>query len=165
MQKSYQTPRLLLVELSEDHSAFIRELVNTEGWLRFIGERNIHDDAAAKAYIRKIQDNPAVTYWVVKHLEDETPIGVVTLIRREYLDHHDIGFAFLPAWSGQGYAFEAARQVLNDIRKETAHRIVLATTLRDNVSSIRLLQKLGFRFEREIEVEQEKLQLYLLAQE
>jgi RimJ/RimL family protein N-acetyltransferase len=154
------TERLTLQPLSAADSSFIRELVNTEGWLTFIGDRNVHTDADATAYIKKITDNAALAYWTV-HLRDSgIPIAIITFIKRDYLPHHDIGFALLPAYASKGYAYEAAQAVLTHLQNNNALDTLLATTLPDNVLSIKLLQKLGLRFEREIEVEGKRLLVY-----
>lgn len=141
----------------EDH-AFLRTLVNTPGWIRFIGERNVHDEAAAVAYTQRILSADNIRYWVVR--EGGAPIGVVTLIKRDYLPHWDIGFAFLPEAGGRGLALEAARVVLREALRDPAHRRILATTVPDNERSMRLLEKLGLRQEGEIEVEGERLLLF-----
>ncbi|MFT3681444.1 MAG: GNAT family N-acetyltransferase [Ferruginibacter sp.] len=152
------TARLYISLLSDDDHAFITELVNTKGWIEFIGDRNIHTTEAALAYINKINSNPNITYWVVRLGNNNVPIGVVSFIKRDYLDSPDIGFAFLPQYAGHGYAFEAASAVLSSVTKENPR--ILATTIPHNVNSIKLLKKLGFSFEKEIEAENEKLHVY-----
>jgi [ribosomal protein S5]-alanine N-acetyltransferase len=160
MQNNLATERLQLQTLTIDECAFIHELVNTPGWLRFIGDRNVHSEADAVKYIHKILQTPNLFYWVVRKKEDQTAIGIITFIKRNYLDHFDIGFAFLPAFNGQGYAFEAANAVYTMVRKESAHQTVLATTIPQNVQSIKLLTKLGLQFAQAIEVENETLHVY-----
>lgn len=44
-------------------------------------------------------------------------IGLVTLIKRDYLDFNDIGFAFLPTYFSNGYAYEATKTVLENLSK------------------------------------------------
>jgi RimJ/RimL family protein N-acetyltransferase len=158
MQDIFSTERLQLGPLHEGHATFIRKLLNTEGWIRFIGDRNIHSENDAQAYIQKILGNPNVNYWVAQLKENNIDIGIVTFIRRDYLDHPDIGFAFLPQYAGKGYAYEASKEVLNALLKSRA--TIYATTIPENNSSIQLLEKLGLQFEKEIEVENEKLFLY-----
>jgi len=155
------TARLLLEPLSESDSEFIIELLNTEGWIKFIGNRNIHSIADAIAYIQKINGNKNITYWTVK-LKDtkNSQIGLVTLIKRDYLEHNDIGFAFLPQFYAKGYAYEAANAVLSYLSKNKLATNILAETLPENTSSIKLLEKLGLRFEKEMEIENETLHIY-----
>lgn len=160
MQTNYKTERLLLRALTLADAPFIFELVNTTGWIKFIGDRNVHTNEDAERYIQKILSNPDVSYQVVTLHEEQTAVGIVTLIKRNYLEYHDIGFAFLPAYAGQGYAFEASSAVLADLFKSNQHHTILATTLKENFSSIQLLHKLGFSFSKEITNENDTLQLY-----
>jgi RimJ/RimL family protein N-acetyltransferase len=165
MQTNFQTKRLLLRTLTTADAAFIFELVNTAAWIKFIGERNVKNLDDAGNYIQKIIGNPGVEYRVVTLQNRETAVGIITLIKRNYLEHHDIGFAFLPEFAGQGYAFEAANAVLTNLLKLKEHTTILATTLSENISSIQLLKKLGFVFNKEIINEQDTLQLYSITQE
>jgi len=154
------TGRLLLQPLAETDFAFIQELLNTEGWIKFIGNRNIHSKEDAVAYIKKIADNPAIHYWTVRTKEDQQPIGLVTLIQRDYLDQPDIGFAFLPAAAGKGYAYEAAKALLDHVLLDDAVTAIHAVILPDNISSIRLTKKLGLTFDRLVNIEEEELHIY-----
>ncbi|MGN6163711.1 MAG: GNAT family N-acetyltransferase [Flavisolibacter sp.] len=163
MQATIATNRLLLEPLSSNDKRFILELVNSKGWLAHIGDRKIYSLEHAATYIQKINGNPDITYWVVKLKENATSIGIVTFIKREYLKHHDIGFAFLPAFTNHGYAFEATKEVLSYISGNAEHSHILATTLPGNKDSIRLLEKLGLQLSKEIEVGDEKLHLYGMA--
>src|SRR5438309_2242312 len=112
------TERLLVNPLTVTDAKFILELVNTEGWITFIGNRNITSEAEAGAYIQKILANPDTSYWVVKLQENGDAIGIVTYIKRDYLEHPDIGFAFLPTIAKTGYAYEAKQAVLHKLIKE-----------------------------------------------
>ena len=57
MYKQLETDRLLIRPIAASDSGFILELVNSAGWLQFIGDRNIRNTEDAKNYIRKIIDN------------------------------------------------------------------------------------------------------------
>jgi RimJ/RimL family protein N-acetyltransferase len=133
MQINYKTERLFLRELTAADNAFIFE---------FIGDRNIKTSEDADKYIQKIIANADVNYRVVILQKNDTAIGLVTCIKRNYLNHSDIGFAFLPVYNKQGYAFEATREVLNDLLKSGQHTTVLATTIPDNsFMSLLLIKK------------------------
>ena len=157
---STTTQRLSIERLALHNNKFIRELVNTEGWIQFIGNRSIYSDMNATTYIQKIIDNPNLNYWVVQLKDTKTEIGLITFIKRDYLDHHDIGFAFLPNFQHHGYAYEASHAILDSILAKDNCTHVLATTIPENTKSIALLKKLGLSFEKEIEPNNVKLWVY-----
>jgi len=142
------TKRLNISPLDSVHSAFIFELVNSPGWKEFIGERNVNSIQDAEIYIINILANDNIKYHVISIKSKDIPIGIVTFIKRDYLDHHDIGFAFLPQYSGHGYAHEASKYILELYKSN--HPIILATTKPDNLKSIKLLEKLGFLYSHDI---------------
>jgi len=160
MLNNYTTPRLFLKELSIHDAEFILELVNMPEWKKFIGDRNINNTEEAKKYIQKIIDNPAFKYWVVKITDRQIPIGIITFIKRDYLDYYDIGFSFLSEYTGRGYAYEASEVVLRDLLKDPAYSRILAITMKENINSIKLLEKLGFLFENQVQDANEVLELY-----
>lgn len=163
MQDSIITERLLMTPLTLNDQDFIFELVNSDGWLKFIGNRNIHSREDAKAYIEKILNNPGITYWVARLKDNNIPIGIISFIKREYLEHYDIGFALLPKFECHGYAFEGAAEVLQKVIDNPKHANILATTIPQNISSIRLLKKLGFTFYEEITVENQNVHVYAFS--
>lgn len=140
------TARLRLERLTAEDAPFILELVNEPDWLRFIGDRNVHDLTAARAYIEKgPRDMYArLGFGLYKvSLLDGTPVGMCGLIKRDGLDDVDIGFAFLARHRGRGYAHEAAAATLEHARALGLTRLVAITAL-DNGRSMQLLEKLGF---------------------
>jgi RimJ/RimL family protein N-acetyltransferase len=153
-----KTNRLKLRKLKEEDCSFIFELVNSEGWLKFIGDRNVLNENDSLKYIKNILNKDKVIYLVVT-LKDNTQIGIITLIKREHLEFYDIGFAFLPSYYNNGYAFEASNAVLNYIKNSTDFRTILATTIPKNISSIKLIEKLGLSF---YKTENQELSLYKL---
>jgi [ribosomal protein S5]-alanine N-acetyltransferase len=163
MQTHLETIRLELSPLELSDSAFIFDLLNTENWIRFIGNRNINSDEDAVNYIQKIRDNADARYKVVRLKDVSTPIGVITFIKRHYLDHWDIGFAFLPEFAKKGNAFEATKAVLDGIKEDKSHAFILATTLKDNVNSINLLEKLGLKYERDMLIGDDDLMLFSMV--
>lgn len=146
-----ETSRLVLRKLDISDASFIVELLNTPGWLRFIGDRNVKAIADAEGYIlngpvKSYNTNGFGLYIVT--LKDGTPVGMCGLIKRDALEHVDVGFAFMPQYTGKGYAFEATEATLGYARNELGLTTILAITTQDNVQSINLLKKVGLRFER-----------------
>lgn len=140
------TKRLDLALINTNDAHFIYRLMNTEGWLQFIGDRKIDGPATARKYIEQLMRKPDCNYWVVRLQSTNLPIGLISFLKRDYLEFFDIGFAFLPEYTKQGYAYEASEAVLQKIMQTSEHHTVQATTLPENERSIKLLQKLGFRF-------------------
>lgn len=143
-----QSPRLQFAALSAADAPFILELVNEPGWLQHIGDRNIHDLAAAAAYISK---GPAASHAQhgfgldrVSLAKTGEVLGICGLIQRDYLDAPDIGYAFLEAHAGQGYASEAAQAVVDHARQTLGLRKLYALTSTGNLASMRVLEKCGF---------------------
>jgi len=163
IQNSILTDRLTLEILKVNDYDFILAIVNSKGWIENIGDRNIHSKDEAIEYINKILWTENFIYWVVRIKKAKTPIGIISLIKRSYLDYFDIGFAFLPQYTNYGYAYEAAKAVLKMVSRLPDYKIILATTLSTNKSSINLLTKLGFRFEKENETENQKMHIYTNA--
>ncbi|MCD6019934.1 MAG: hypothetical protein K0S53_3055 [Bacteroidetes bacterium] len=154
------TDRLLIEPLTQGDNHFIYELVNTREWKQFIGDRNIASREEALVYIQKILGNRDISYWVVKLPQKKQSIGVITFIKRLYLEYHDIGFAFLPEYGKKGYAYEAVNSVLHNLLPGYESPKIFATTVPENENSIKLLHKLGMHFKKEIEVAEEKLHVY-----
>ncbi|HEY3644032.1 MAG TPA: GNAT family N-acetyltransferase [Gammaproteobacteria bacterium] len=143
-----ETERLLLREFVAEDAAFILELVNEPDWLRFIGDRGIHDLDAARRYIvegpRAMQARAGFSLWCVEARAGGEPLGMCGLIKRDTLEHVDIGFAFLARHRGRGYAREAAAATLAHARMLGLGRLA-AITNPENIRSIRLLEALGFQ--------------------
>jgi RimJ/RimL family protein N-acetyltransferase len=147
-----ETERLLLRRIEPADAEFILTLLNEPSFLRFIGDRNVRNVDDARGYIA---NGPADSYdrngfglYLVVRRDDGAPLGMCGLLKRETLDDVDLGFAFLPAYWGKGYAREAATATLAHARDAIGLRRVVAITSVDNEASIGLLGRLGFAFER-----------------
>jgi RimJ/RimL family protein N-acetyltransferase len=150
--------RLRLREFVPDDAPFIIELVNTRGWIENIGDRNIHTYEDA---IRYIQNGPMRSYamhgfglYLVEKKEDDAPIGMCGILRRDYLEIPDIGFAFLPEYHRMGFAYEVARATINYAREQLGIPAMSAITLAKNSSSIKLLGKLGLSFRKIVHIKE-----------
>ncbi len=163
-----ESPRLQLQPLAAADASFVLALLNTPGFLQFIGDRQVRTLPDAQAYVAKIMADENIAYWMVRRKEDGVLIGTVTFIQRDYLKYRDIGYAFLPQYSGQGYALEAVVAVLKHYLETYREPSIMATVLASNAPSIRLLQRLGLRYESDLKLDQSEerdLHLYSVARE
>jgi RimJ/RimL family protein N-acetyltransferase len=165
--KILDTARLSLRWLAPDDAAFIRRLVNEPSWLRFIGDRGVRDDDDARRYL---DQGPLAMYaamgfglYLVETRGGRTPMGLCGFVKRETLPDVDLGFAFLPEFWGRGYAREAAAATMAFGRRTLGLARVVAITAPDNQPSIRLLERLAFRFERRVRLGDDADELCLYA--
>ena len=160
-----QTERLRLRPFNLDDWEFIILLLNSEGWLKYIGDRNVKTKEQAHNYLKngslKSYEQNGFGLSMVE-TKDGKPIGMCGLIKRDYLDHPDIGFAFLPEYSSMGYGYEIACAVLVHARNDLSMTTISAITVPNNVKSIGLLEKIGLRFVKSFRTEPgaEELMLY-----
>lgn len=156
MKKIFHTERLLVREFDLTDAAFIIELLNSPGWLEYIGDRKVHTIEEAQNYMlngpMKSYESSGFGLWMVELAEDATPIGMCGLIRRDYLEHVDIGFAFLPAFTGKGYGQESALATMAYAKNMLSMNKLCAITVQQNTKSIRLLQQLGMKFSKMINI-------------
>ena len=165
--KVLETERLILRWLTADDAPFILELLNDPAWLRFIGDRGVRTINGARTYIL---NGPVSMYtklgfglYVTERKADGVPMGMCGLIKRDGLDDVDIGFAFLPEFYGQGYAEEAATAVMEYGKSTFGLKRIVGITIRDNASSIKLLEKIGLEFERVMQMPGDDEEIMLFA--
>ena len=161
-----ETERLRLRELTVDDADFIVAQLNDPDFIRHVADRGVRTTAAARDYIL---DGPVASYrrhgFGLRLVELKTarmPIGICGLIKRDVLEDIDIGFAFLPAYRRQGFAHEAAKATMAFARTLGLARVV-AIVSPDNGESIKLLDKLGFAYERRIRLADDAEELELHA--
>jgi [ribosomal protein S5]-alanine N-acetyltransferase len=150
------TARLTLRPFTTDDAAFIVELLNSPGWHRWIGDRKVRTIDDAQTYLRngpiKQQAEHGYALWAIDRRDDGTTVGMCGLVRREGLPDADIGYALLPQHERQGYAREAALATLAFAFDSAGLQSVLAITHPDNAASSRLLESIGLRFERTVQL-------------
>jgi RimJ/RimL family protein N-acetyltransferase len=145
-----ETDRLALRHLELRDAGFILELLNDPAWIQNIGDKGVRTHADAERYI---ENGPGAMYaahgfglYLTELKRGGEAVGLCGLLKRDWLEDVDIGFALLPAYRGKGYAAEAARAVLRFAEQTLNLRRVAAITSLGNESSARLLEKLGFRY-------------------
>jgi len=167
MKIIFETERLFIREFTEDDTDFIIDLLNSPGWLEFIGDRNVKNSEQASEYlkngpIKSYKENGYGLSMVVLK-ESNKPIGMCGIINRDYLENPDIGFAFLPEYEGRGYAFEAAAGTIKHAKENYQISTVLAITVPANKRSINLLEKIGLRFVKYITTPNDSEELMLFS--
>ena len=134
-----------------DDAPLLVKLLNEPSFLENIGDRGVRSVEDAHRYLR---EGPMAMYekygfglWHVA-LKDGTFIGMCGLLKRDNLPDPDVGYAFLPPFWGQGYAYEAAAGTFRQCAEKFGLKRVLGVVSEGNAGSIRVLEKLGMTFER-----------------
>jgi len=151
-----ETERLFLRKFTTDDATFMLGLLNEPSFLANIGDKGVKTVDEAVSYI---QTGPMASYqrfgfgvYLVELKESGAAIGLCGLIKRDELPDIDVGFAFLPAYWSKGYASEAASAVVDFGKRELGIQRIVAIARPDNSGSIRVLEKLGLRFDRLVDI-------------
>jgi RimJ/RimL family protein N-acetyltransferase len=162
-----ETERLNLRRMTVDAAEFILELLNDPSFIRNIGDKQVRTIADARQYIL---NGPVVSYerfglglYVVELKESGASIGICGLIKRETLADVDIGFAFLPKFRSKGYAVESAAAVKAYGLETLGLRRIVAVVNPDNDGSIRVLEKIGLKYERMVRLSGDEPEIKLYA--
>jgi RimJ/RimL family protein N-acetyltransferase len=162
-----ETERLALRKLSVKDAEFILELLNEPSFLKNIGDKGVRNQAGATQYIL---DGPMASYerfgfglYRVELKDSQTPIGICGLLKRDSLPDVDVGFAFLPKYWARGYAVESASAVMKHGRDVLGIGRIVAITAPDNQGSIKVLEKIGLKFEGLIRLSERESDVKLFA--
>lgn len=147
-----ETPRLLIRRLDATDAPFILRLVNEPSFLENIGDRGVRSLDDARAYLAK---GPFASYeqhgfglFHVSLKAGGEAIGMCGLLKRDWLDAPDVGFAFFPEFWSKGYAYESSVGVIEWGRRTFGITRVVGIVKPANMGSIRVLEKLGMTFAR-----------------
>jgi len=162
-----ETERLILRQFTLDDAEFILELLNDPSFIQNIGDRGVRSLEDAKRYI---ETGPASSYarfgfglYLVQLKETGESIGMCGLIKRDTLEDVDIGYAFLPKFWSKGYAVESALAVRDYGRNIIGLQRLVAVTDPANEGSMRVLEKIGLKFEKMIRLSADDIELKLFA--
>jgi len=150
-EQTLQTKRLRLRWFAPGDAELLLAVWNDPAFVRNVGDRGIRTleqagDALASGPLKLYAEHGYGPYRVAL-ADDDEPIGLCGLFKREYLDDPDIGFAVLPDFCGQGFAYEAAIAVMDHARHGLGLGRVTAIVSPGNTRSVALIEKLGLRFE------------------
>ncbi|VAW34719.1 Acetyltransferase, GNAT family [hydrothermal vent metagenome] len=160
-----KSKRLLLKATSINDAVFLVELLNTPKWLKYIGDRGVKTTQDSEDYITtkirpQIEKLGYGNYTVVRKT-DGVKVGTCGLYDREGLEGVDIGFAFLPEYEKQGYAYESSKKLLEVGFSNFSIKLVNAITMPSNKASQRLLEKLDLSFKKMIKLPHDENELML----
>lgn len=163
-----ETERLNLREMSDADAPFMLELLNDPDFILFIADRGVRTLEGAARYI---EERFVANYrqhgfglWLVETKEGREAAGMCGLLKRGApVPGVEVGYAFLPKFRGRGYAYEAAAAAKRHAREALGLPRLYAIVNPDNDASIRVLEKLGLRFEHPVRLEGEASDISLFS--
>lgn len=159
-----RTQRTIISEAQINDRQFFYDLMNSPGWLQYIGDRGIQSLADAVHYIQhsllaSYEENGFGLYKVCLKA-NQIPIGICGFLQRPYLEFPDLGFAMLPDFTGQGLMKEAANGLLNQAGQQGNWPKVFAITSPENDRSKGLLRSLQFEDKGLIQPQEASISLF-----
>ena len=162
-----ETVRLRLREMNEADAPFLLEVLNEPAFVRNVGDRGVRTVDDAAQYLRErvtaSYEKFGFGMWLVEMKDTGQLLGICGLIKRDALEDVDLGFSFLERFWSRGFAYEAATSALGYGWSVAKLSRVVAIVAPHNAASIRLLEKLGFRFEKKVHLVPEGPELMLMA--
>lgn len=150
--RNYETERLILKPADLEDADFFLKLYNLPSFIKHIGDRNLRTKEDAENYItnRFLPQIKKLGFgnYVVIHKELNEKIGAVGVFVREGIDVPDIGFSFFPDFEGKGYAYESAVNLMEIVKTEFGIEKLSAMTSDENLSSQKLIERLGLEFKK-----------------
>lgn len=149
-----ETERLILRRMTLADAPLILELLTDPAFVRFVADRGLKSEADAATYItEKILpsfEKHGFGFYVAELKDTHEPVGMCGLIKRDTLDDVDIGFSIRRSHWRRGFGYEAANGVMKYARETLGLRRIVGIANPENANSIKLLEKLGLRFERQV---------------
>jgi RimJ/RimL family protein N-acetyltransferase len=151
MKTILETERLLLREFVLDDAEDFFRMVSDPDVIRYVGEGAKTIEEARKGLEeRPIQDYRKHGYgrWAAVYKPNGKVIGFAGLKYLDDVKEVDLGYRFFKEYWGQGIATEASRAIVAygfDVLR--LPRLAAVANI-ENKASIRVLEKVGFRFEK-----------------
>lgn len=143
-----ESDTLLLEPLTLNDASLIIELFNDPDSLRYIGDKHIKTEEEARRYLKTgpflMYQQHGVGLLKIVRKSDGAAMGLCGLLKRDYLEFFDLGYALLPGFRGQGVTTEACQLLINWSFSKYSLTTLKAIVSPDNGASICILQKLGF---------------------
>jgi RimJ/RimL family protein N-acetyltransferase len=145
-----ETERLTVREMTEGDGEFYLAMLSDPDFKQHIADRGVLDVEGAVANMRDrvftSYDAHGFGMWLVCRRDTGESVGMAGLVKREFLKDVDLGYAFLPAGRGAGYATEVCRGIMDYAARRFGIRRLAAIVSPANRASIRVLERLGFEF-------------------
>ncbi|MEW6991026.1 GNAT family N-acetyltransferase [Colwelliaceae bacterium 6441] len=163
-----ETERLTLRLLEEKDQGMILTLLNEPGFIKNIGDKQVRDLQGALDYInhgpRAMQQSLGYSLYCCELKNTGEAIGLSGLIKRDGIEHPEVGFAFLEKYCRMGFGFESSSKVIQYAQDFLQLNVLQALCNTENIGSNSLLIKLGFTLQKEMTLDDNPQLIHLYEQ-
>ena len=145
----FETPRLVVRSFAPSDVAAYSALVADPKVMKYLGVGLPLDEAQAKGYVARCIENERTLGFARYALDLRSADEFIGFCGFALIDGYiDLGYRIASRHWGNGYAREAVQTVIEYGFERLGFESIVATVYIENKRSIRVLEKLGFEFER-----------------
>jgi ribosomal-protein-alanine N-acetyltransferase len=162
-----ETERLILRESIIDDAPDLFEMNSDTEVLKYTGDAAFRSVEETEELIRNYRDYEKYGYgrWTTIVKATNEVIGFCGLKYLEDINETDLGYRWKKKHWGKGYATEAGSACLQYGFDKLNLKQVIAQVLKDNGASIRVLEKLGMKYWKVLDTEENPGLLYRIMRE
>lgn len=143
-----ETPRLILTQICQEDWPLFLELDRDPEVLRYVSDQRSDDELHSRFASRLpawSKESEQCLCLTVQERKNGNKIGMnVFMPKWQPYRQAELGYLFLPAWQGRGYALEATRTVIEFAFVMCGFHKLTATVTSGNDASVKLLERAGF---------------------
>ena len=163
MKVILETNRLLLRELDVNDAERFYQLNENPKVIQYTGNSAFASLAEAKDFLSNYQDYKLNGFgrWAVIDKQTEAFLGWCGLKFCEVENEVDIGFRFFEEHWNHGYATESAKACLEYGFEKLGLRRIVGRAMKENIASVKVLEKIGLQYERDMYFEGREAVMYV----
>lgn len=150
-----ETDRLLLREFNISDAENFYELNLNLNVIKYTGNSSFKNIDEAKEFLKNYSDYQRNGYgrWAVVDKSTNQFYGWCGLKYDEKLGETDIGFRFFEHFWNKGLATESAKACIDYGFNELNLKMIVGRAMKENMASIKVLEKIGLQYDREFDFE------------
>jgi len=156
MKYILETERLILRELTPKDSRYFYELNLSPNVIKYTGDKAFETIMEAEKFLKKYTDYQINGFgrWAVTDKSNNEFLGWCGLKYVADLDETDIGFRFFEKHWNKGFATESAKACIKYGFENLNLKTIIGRAMKENVASIKVLEKLGMNYEKEFDFDE-----------
>ena len=161
-----ETERLRVREMTVEDLKSLYLLYDDEQVQKFVGllyEDPDEELAYMEQYIETVYPFFGYGMWIVEEKETGMTIGRAGFNFREFYEGMELGYLIGKEFRNKGYATEVCRAIVDYVKEEFHPDEIRSLTTKDNSSSKKVLEKVGFRYIEDVELDGKILEKFCIS--